>query len=290
MIYMSHGVVPHRNEERISHALFQSEAQFILHLQNRPAKYVSLSEAILGKGDALTIDDATYGGFQAAMLARCFGHEVTWFVSGGQVQNAIEYYPFQLSAMLDECTRSQCSFKGRIWDVSTQAARRNFQLQLEKIYMRLYRITDAKDFLEQLAEALGTEHIQLERALRVVEPSDLVKASLERVDLQNHGWLHLNPQVLSEVQRSLEVKKNEEYLLQIRQAEIRCYAPPFGGHVYLSPSVTDFMLLADRSKAPGPQGYGIVNRRDLFPVQMPSLCFGAEKFVERAGMEIRQSA
>ena len=117
LIHLNHGVVPHWSNERISHALFLPEPLFVAHLLQRRTKYVPLAQALAGEGDALTIDDATYGGLHAALLALRHGHAVSWFVNGIHVERGLQYFPFQLSSLLDHTRRSDCVFDGQKWEL-----------------------------------------------------------------------------------------------------------------------------------------------------------------------------
>ena len=115
--------------------------------------------------------------------------------------------------------------------------------------------------IERLACTLHVEPLLMEKELSAVEPTDLARAALEGVDLQNHAWSHLNPTLLSERERIAEVLRNEEYLSQFRKATIRVFAPPFGHHV--GPSVhAHFVLLANRNLILGHRDGNLVNRVD----------------------------
>ena len=135
MIYLSHGVIPARNPDRISHALFLPERLAIEHLSQRLSKYVSLERAQRGEGDALTIDDATYGGFSLALLARKYGHAVSWFINGSNVERGLQYFPFQLSCMLDDTNSSYCFFDGSSWNLESIVGRRALRLRIKDVYM-----------------------------------------------------------------------------------------------------------------------------------------------------------
>jgi hypothetical protein len=92
LIYVTHGALSNWSSQRISHALMLPEANFETHLRQRTEKYVTISQALMGCGDALTIDDASYAGFRAASLARCYGHSVTWFINGMNVEQNLQYF------------------------------------------------------------------------------------------------------------------------------------------------------------------------------------------------------
>lgn len=263
LIYLTHGVVPHWSSERISHALFVPEWLFVLHLQQRCTKYVSLTQALAGEGDALTIDDATHGGLRAARLALRYGHAVSWFVNGIHVERALPYFPFQISSMIDDTRQSDCRFEGRTWELQSSAARRALRQYLKQLYMGMRGEEEIAQLVAAVSSSLGVDSAATEKALRSVTSADLAAAAAAGIDLQNHSWRHLNPLLLSDSERTAEAALNEDYLSQFRKATTRAYAPPFGEQVSLKSNVNDFVLLADRSLASGHRKGNIVNRQDL---------------------------
>jgi peptidoglycan/xylan/chitin deacetylase (PgdA/CDA1 family) len=263
MIYISHGVVPCWSNNRISHALFLPESRVERHLQVRRTKYAPLAQALNGDGDALTIDDATYGGLKLALLARQYGHAVSWFVNGSNVEHGTQYYPFQLSSMLDRTRLSECQFADRSWELQTMAGRRALRLRIKQAYMRLRSQNEIEQLIQSLACSLRLDAAAMENSLATVGPAELAQAVVAGVDLQNHGWSHLNPQVSSERKRTAEVRQNEEYLSQFRKAITCVYAPPFGQQVSLASVPAQFVLLADRNLVSGHLEGNLVNRGDL---------------------------
>ena len=271
LIHLTHGVVPHWSSGRISHALFLPEWLFALHLQQRRTKYVSLTQALAGEGDALTIDDATCGGLQAALLALRYGHAVSWFVNGIHVERGLPYFPFQISCMLDDTRQNDCLFEGRKWELRGNADRRALRQCLKHRYMRMRSEEEIAQLLEMVSYSLGVDSTSMESSLRTVTSEDLVAAVAAGVDLQNHSWRHLNPLLLSDSERTAEAVLNEDYLSQFRETTTHAYAPPFGKQVSLNASVSDFVLLADRGLMSGRREGNIVNRHDLLPSEFAAV-------------------
>jgi len=264
MIYITHGTVPSWSNERISHSLFLPDSQVARHLRLRREKYVPLAQAISGHGDALTIDDATYGALRLALMARRYGHAVTWFVNGSHVEQGLPYYPFQISSMLDNTSARDCRFDGETWTLHDIAGRRALRRRIKEFYMRMASHGEIEELIHRLGCCLHIDPTQIERSLSTVAPADLIRAALAGVELQNHGWGHLNPMAISEHERNVEVAKNEEYLSQFRQVALRAFAPPFGEHVGLALGHADFILLANRNLVRGHREGNLVNRVDLF--------------------------
>lgn len=264
MIYVSHGTIDSWSSTRISHSLFLSESQAVQHLRSRQEKYVPLANALAGEGDALTVDDATYGALELALIARRYGHAVSWFVNGAHVEHNFPYYPFQISYMLDDTEMRVCRFDGRMWNVESLECRRALRRYVKDCYMQIGRQDEIGLLVEQLARDLQVDPLPVETALSTVNAQDLRRATTEGIELQNHGWSHLNPSGFSEEQYAAEVLKNEEYLALYRQTQTRVFAPPFGKQIEMPFVHADFALLADRSLMRGHRDGNLVNRVDLF--------------------------
>jgi hypothetical protein len=263
VIYVTHGIAPHWSSARISHALLVPEPWFVMHLQQRSSKYVSLARALAGEGDALTIDDATFGAFWAAMLAQSQGHEVSWFVNGIHVDCSLTYFPFQLSCMIDAVLREECVFDGQTWDLRGRSGRRTLRLYLKQRYMRMGRQESVAHLLQSVARSLDVDLNCMEDSLRTVTSAELTAAVAAGIELQNHGWSHLNPLLLSADEYETDAALNEDYLSQFRKAATRAYAPPFGRYVGRPLRAREAILLADRNLVPGRQKPNVFNRVDL---------------------------
>ena len=262
MIYVSHGIISSYRSERMSHALCLPTSRAALHLQLRRKKYVPLALAIAGRGDALTVDDATYAGLDLALMARRYGHAVSWFVNGSYVENRIEYFPFQISCMLDDTRSTECRFDDRRWSLETMTGRRLLRAQIKHQYMRMQSQGEISELIDRLAEGLHSDSKLPERSLRTVGAAELAQAVLAGVDLQNHGWGHLNPQALPEEERSAEVIRNRQYLSQFRRAITEVFAPPFGQCVPRA-AMGCVVLLASRSLIPAYKNANVINRGDF---------------------------
>jgi peptidoglycan/xylan/chitin deacetylase (PgdA/CDA1 family) len=262
MIYVTHGMIASYNSKRISHSLCLPIPRARLHLQLRRKKYVPLAQAIAGDGDALTVDDATYAGLELALMARRCGHAVSWFVNGDHVENRIQYFPFQISCMLDDTRSTECRFGGQSWSLTTITDRRMLRARIKNRYMRMKSQSEIAGLIDELAESLGSDSKSAEPSLCTVGTTELEHAVLAGVELQNHGWGHLNPQVLSEQERAAEVRLNDEYLSQFRRTFVPVFAPPFG-HCVTHATPEYLLLLANRGLAPSYRKGNILNRGDL---------------------------
>jgi hypothetical protein len=263
LIYFTHGAVDRWNGERISHGLMLSESVFTRHLQQRATKYVSLTDALAGKGDALTIDDATYAGLKAALLARKHGHAVSWFVNGMNVERRLPYFPFQLSWMLDQTRQTGCFFDRQNWDLTHKDHRRALRLRLKQNYMRMGSCEEIAEMVEAFSACVGVMCSTLDESLGTVTANELALAVDAGVELRNHGWAHLNPRTFSKRELTADVQRNDAYLASFGQPGARIFAPPFGRRVAVSFKVASCVLLADRSFASDRPHKSFVNRHEL---------------------------
>jgi len=234
-------------------------------------------QALAGEGDALTIDDATFAGLNAALLARRYGHAVSWFVNGLNVERGLPYFPFQLSCMLDDSPREECSFAGKTWGLTTMVERRALRFQLKQTYMSISSHQEIDHLLQTFSRCVGVDPDHLDSALGTV-------TTAAGVELRNHGWDHLNPHVKPEVERLSEVQRNEEYLSFFRRAVTCIFAPPFGKFAGTASGAVNYMLLADRKASNLKQG-NVINRRELRTDDPPQArAMRTRSFAPAAGM------
>jgi peptidoglycan/xylan/chitin deacetylase (PgdA/CDA1 family) len=195
-------------------------------------------------------------------MARQYGHAVSWFVNGSNIEHGIQYYPFQLSCMVDGTRATECRFDGRTWNLRKTAGRRALRLRIKQVYMEMRSQHEIEELIHKLACRLNIDPAMMESSLTMVRPAELTLAVLADVDLQNHSWSHLNPQVFSEHERTADMLENEEYLAQFRQAIVRVFAPPFGHQVSLASVPAHFVLLANRNLVSDHREGNLVNRGD----------------------------
>lgn len=263
MIYVTHGVLEDRDPQRISHALMLSRLAFAKHLQTRPTKYVSIKEAAAGLGDALTVDDATRAGFEQVVMARRFGHAVTWFLNGENVDKASPYFPFLLSWMVDETSERDCFFDRQVWALDTLAQRKALRLRLKCMYMRFSSAEQVQQLIHELSDRLGLPDLGGDPELRTAHRWEVEEAARYGVELDNHGWSHLNPRALPLDQCLEEIARNDSWIGTIQPGECGVYAPPYGGCVSLPEEACSLMLLADRTRPSMHVGPRLLNRRHL---------------------------
>jgi hypothetical protein len=261
MLSVTHGVVCNKDPNLISHALLADEKAYCAYLHARRSSFVSLDEAMRGRGDALTVDDATHAGLRAVTLAIQSGHEVSWCVNGDEVEFCRSYFPFQISSMLDRTSKRSCSFLTRQWDLSTPAHLRSFRFHLKQEYLRLDSRPAIEAFVSSLSDALEIDP-RLSRTLQTVGREEIALASSLGCTLLNHGWTHINPNALT--QRGLEahITRNAEWLSSFQPNSRSFYVPPYGRMVPHARTMDLTILLADRTLR-SDHDYPAINRQDL---------------------------
>jgi hypothetical protein len=263
MIFITHGVLRHWDPDRISHGLLAPELQFAQYLQSRRTKFVPLMKAIAGRGDALTVDDATHAALRAVLIARLHGHAVSWFVNGSNVESRLTYFPFQLSFMLDYSKKQECSFDGLNWSLKRLEDRRALRLYAKKLYMSMSCQKELVQMTEAFACSLDVDPQIIDQPLSTVSRSELVMAVSAGVELCNHGWEHQNPLNISKEKLTAGVLQNEGYISTFQRATSRTFAPAFGKQVLLPSGIIDYMLLADRTFSPDSGDEVLINRAEL---------------------------
>jgi hypothetical protein len=262
MIYVCHGVVSHKDNSLISHALFADESAFCEYLSSLPSCFVTLDQAMAGAGDALTVDDATYAGFRAVTLARQMGHAVSWCVNGEEVVEGLPYFPFQISCMLDQTSKKSCFFLGCRWDLSTLEHRRSFRFYLKQEYLRCDSRRAIDAFVSALAAALQI-NVEMPKALRTVDRTEIETAVFGGCRLLNHGWTHLNPNAYLHSDLEADIARNAVWLRSFQCEPSSIYVPPYGRAVPHAKTMDLTVLLADRTLG-SDHGAHAINRKDLY--------------------------
>ena len=197
------------------------------HLTSVPP-FVPLVDALAGRGDALTIDDAICGAADAALLARRIGHEVTLFVNPGQVESGAPYAFLVLNALLDQLTGRVCLFEGTSFAVATHAER---QVLRRRIKARLCLLTEEPARLELvmgLASQWGVQAPEVPPHFRTLSLDELVALREAGVAIENHGWSHSDHTSLSPAGSVREIREGRAWLQRNLGVDAAYFASPFG--------------------------------------------------------------
>lgn len=228
VVYVMHGVVRKRHTHLLAHRFLHDRDEFIRHLMVRRHPYVSLEDAIAGKGDALTVDDSLVAGADAAELAREYGHQVTIFLNPYYVQSKAPYSLVLLSALLDSGPAQTFRHRGRSFSTRTwverYATRRIFKSQI----MQTRDEEERTSIVTRLARAMRVSLPGLSGVFESVSLDRLRRLVTLGVKLENHGWTHADLGFLAPAEREEEIQRGYEWIRLKAGCPARHFAPPFG--------------------------------------------------------------
>ena len=233
------------------------------------APFVTIAEALAGRGNALTIDDATRAGADAALMARAAGHEVTLFVNPGQVESGAPYHFLLLNALLDQVTGASVEFERTNYPIGTtsehQALRRVIKDRLRSLTSEEAR----RELVQQLAQSWRAGPRDVGAPFATLSREALSGLLAAGVELQNHGWSHAFHPALSPPESAVEVSRGREWLRQEFGVDARWFAAPFGDSLPHDVALDCDLWFAFNSEwAEGAIAGGVFNRVDL-PVPSP---------------------
>ena len=228
-IYVMHNVVKDYDESRIMHRNCFDYDAFDRWLQRRPGKFVSLSLGLHDNaGECITIDDATVGAFDAAMLCATHHHYATIFINPYYIVNKKQYWTHYLSLFVEQIEALQYTYKGEWFDLSRPEKRRKLR---KTIKGDLSKIADEEGRIALLEQVFKrqTSEAELPRHLQTISEEQLdMLANNEYIDIEYHGWTHgdLSSMSLELVKQELELGRT--WFKQRLNSDIHYFSLPFG--------------------------------------------------------------
>ena len=190
--------------------------------------FVPLADAIAGRGDALTIDDAIRGAADAALLARQHGHAVTLFVNPGQIESGGPYAFLVLNALLDSLKDRVCVFEGVKSRIRTHAERQSLRRRIKARLCLLAEEQARFDFVTNLADQWGVTTPEVPPHFRTISLDELLTLRDAGVAIENHGWSHSDHTSLSPAASVREIHKGRAWLQRELGVKAAYFASPFG--------------------------------------------------------------
>ncbi|HEY6138624.1 MAG TPA: polysaccharide deacetylase family protein [Thermoanaerobaculia bacterium] len=260
----THGVVANADAGSLVHRQLLDAERFAAFLQARP-RYVSVRDALAGKGDALTIDDATAAAADAARLARRYGHEVTLFVNGYNVESGAPYFFSRLAHALDTAKAERIRFAGTDYPLTSHPAKLRFRRAVKETLARIGS-EDARQELVAEIVRLAAGETTISPPLRALTLDELRELLDLGVELHNHGWTHVRVGALPPDEHAADIARGREWLRRSLGCDSDIFAVPNGDGLPpwpSSPHYSIWLLLEDR------WGYGeiapaVYNRRTLW--------------------------
>jgi len=227
-VYAMHGIFSDGDAKAFRNRCLIQEDKFERLLSSLPFKFVSLDDAIAGRGEALTMDDATNAAYRAAKLAREHGHAVTVFVNPYFVRFQRPYFFLELNWLLDRTSCSSIQFEGTTFPLNFLSERKAFRIQVKDRFCMLASIEEIESTIGDIGARLGVERDGLPGHLRTMTELELRMLVEAGVGIQNHGFSHTHPKALRWVQLMREITLAQEWIRDVCGQESRHFAVPFG--------------------------------------------------------------
>lgn len=228
-VFALHGIVDRVDGKLFCHRAMTGADRVRARLDTT-RKLVPLADALAGKGDALTIDDATVASARAALLARQLGHAVTLFVNPWQIEDGRAYAFAALHWLLDHVPRRVVTWRGRTWQLATFRQKDRLRAEMKRM-LRLHGDPRENDALiEELQRTLGVASIDIPDYLQTLTLDQLRELRDSGVDIQNHYWTHLDPAAHTPAKFANEFMRAQTWLAVKLGVESRLFASPFGDY------------------------------------------------------------
>lgn len=222
-----HGVAASVDPQRFAYRNLVSHGALTAILTACP-RLVPLDAALAGRGDALTIDDGTRAGADAALLARRLGHDVALFVNPEQVESGEPYSFVLLNALLDNVRQPSLEFQGRTFQVSTVEAKERLRRAVKRALQQIPDERSSRQFVIDLASDWTSEALHVPPHFATLTKADLVQLREAGIDLQNHGWSHAHHAALATDASDREVRDGRDWLERELRVDACYFAVPFG--------------------------------------------------------------
>jgi peptidoglycan/xylan/chitin deacetylase (PgdA/CDA1 family) len=262
-VFAMHGVVPGAEPTRFVTRFLSDTDEFSGFLAGKT--FVPLADALLGNGNALTVDDATRAAAEACRMVRGAGQPVTLFVNPGQVESGQPYWFVLLKVLCDGLRETEYPFKGVRYPAATLRDRIRLRQAVREPISRIPdeagRIAAVRELAEswKLAPPIVPAH---GATLSLADLKELVGLG---VDIQNHGWSHANHGALSPAESASEVRRGREWLRDHLGGDPAIFAVPFGAPLPAAEAAAEcshWLTLTD-THPPGAIQEGVWNRKDL---------------------------
>jgi hypothetical protein len=286
-VFTLHGVAPRVQPRRSIYRNISDEATLTAILAAREP-FVPLADALAGRGDALTVDDATRTAADAALLARRFGHAVTLFVNPSQVDPPVPYSFLLLSALLDGLRGHRVMLEGESFPTRSFRQRDVLRALLKEKLRDTPTEAERTSLIRALASEWRVGMLEIPRFLETLEVADLQRLLDAGVEIQNHGWSHTCHIRLDPSESAREIARGREWLSERLGIEARAFAVPYGDAMPHESTrlACDVWLTVDDRHPGGPIAPGVFNRDTLEapPKRGPleELRYRAERFVRRS--------
>lgn len=227
-IFCIHGVVEKRNKKNFLHRNMLDSEKFKEYLSRRETKFVSLANALKGNGDALTIDDGTEAGADAAQMAIDLGHQVSLFINPFYIEKNQPYIFVLLNVILHSLDKDKAVFAGKSFSINSFEEKKALRKFIKR---NLSAYSDYAERLKILNDFIDLNRIKIcdfPRHLKIISINRLRELTRAGVDIQNHGWTHCDFSSLSIDEITQSIRQAKEWFISEIDYRTNYFAVPFG--------------------------------------------------------------
>jgi peptidoglycan/xylan/chitin deacetylase (PgdA/CDA1 family) len=265
-IYAMHGSIEQTDKGRMTHRSLSDQKTLSRYLLKRSSSFVHWKDALRGKGNALTVDDATRASANAALLAREHGHAVTLFVNPSYIEQQTSHYFCILSSILERAEARTVRWNDALYHLANYDGRLELRRQVKRQLRGLKDENARLRVLESLRDCIGAPDLEVPDYLKTIPVKDLLALRDAGVDIQNHGWTHGEIAALAIAEQVEEIVRGREWLKSRIGVEADAYAVPFGETVpsdELSERLNIFFFCADDQLPMGTIKERTINRVNI---------------------------
>jgi peptidoglycan/xylan/chitin deacetylase (PgdA/CDA1 family) len=236
MIYVTHGSDANCKPNLFIYRNILDEGRFADWLLARPRPLVSLTAALAGQGDALTIDDGTVAAARAARLAASLGHRVTLFVNPYHAISDEQYFFALINPALDNCKLEVVEWRGQMHDLRAGRDIKRFRGAIKKEWRTLNSDILRNDLVRECLRRMDQAAVEPAPHLQTLRLHDLMELQDSGVTVENHGWTHGDFASLTVAAVLEEVKRAADWIELNLKSALCC---PFWRHLAASRRATD---------------------------------------------------
>jgi len=185
-----HGIVSNSNPHYFVHRNLLDAELFSAYLKNRSTRYLPLEYVLQGKGEALTIDDSIFAAAAAARQARKYGHSVTLFLNGYNIETGQPYFFSRLNVALDTRTVDTAVFENSSYELRDLATVERFREAVKRQLARMGDEDQRQEFVTEICGLLKASGSQVPPYLVPISRGEVHELASLGVDIQNHGWTY----------------------------------------------------------------------------------------------------
>lgn len=263
-VYNIHNVVMDKDESRPTHRNCLDYREFEEFLTSESIKFDKLKMARAGRsGSILTIDDATMGAFDAAMLCAAYKQYTTIFVNPYYIENGVHYHMHYLSQYIEDLRGATFIYDGQSYDTSKF---KHWKKLRKAIKEKLCSISLEKERISYLEDLFGRRisSLQLPYHLRTMTMGQM-RTLIENkyIQVEYHGWTHADPSSLSIEKHLEELALGQEWFIMNVRKDIKYFALPFGKRDARLEKLPGFpvIVLEDKKYSDTLVKHRVINRR-----------------------------